>query len=70
VAGEEGLYFRAAAPATLAERLEEVRQGPEQALEAGRSMARRAAEFYDWDRVTDQYARLFQQLASRTRSSR
>ena len=68
VAGPAGLYFRAAAPETLAARLEEVRRGPERAREVGGAMARRAAELYDWERVTDQYARLFRQLAGRALS--
>jgi glycosyltransferase involved in cell wall biosynthesis len=66
VAGEAALYFRAAAPETLAERLEEVRREPERAAEMGREMARRAARLYNWESVTDQYARLFQRLAGRS----
>ena len=66
VAGAAALYFRAAAPDTLAERLEEVRREPERAAEIGREMARRAALLYDWERVTDQYARLFRCLAGRS----
>lgn len=65
VAGEAGLYFRAATPETLAERLEEVRREPERAAEIGREMARRAALLYDWERVADQYAELFRRLAGR-----
>jgi len=66
VAGEAALYFRAAAPESLAERLEDVRREPERAADLGREMARRAALLYDWERVTDQYARLFQRLAGRS----
>jgi glycosyltransferase involved in cell wall biosynthesis len=66
VAGEAALYFKAAVPDTLAGRLEEVLREPEQATEIGREMARRAALLYDWERVTDQYARLFRRLAGRS----
>lgn len=65
VAGEAGLYFRAAEPATLAERLEEVRRDPVRAAGLGRDMAARAARLYSWDRVADQYAGLFARLAGR-----
>jgi glycosyltransferase involved in cell wall biosynthesis len=63
VAGEPGLYFRAAEPSTLARCLEEVRNDTERAAALGRESARRAAVHYDWERVTDQYARLFERLA-------
>ena len=66
VAGGAALYFRAAALDTLAARLEEVRLEPERAGEIGREMARRAALLYDWERVADQYARLFRSLAGRS----
>jgi glycosyltransferase involved in cell wall biosynthesis len=68
VAGDEALYFRAAAPHSLAERLEELRREPERAAEIGRAMARRAALLFDWERVTDQYAALFRRLAGRSPS--
>lgn len=63
VAGEVGLYFTAAAPSTLAERLEEVRRSPEEAAARGRAAARRAAVLFSWERVADQYAALFERLA-------
>jgi glycosyltransferase involved in cell wall biosynthesis len=63
VAGETGLYFQAAEPETLAERIEEVRRDPERAAERGREAAARAARLYSWDAVTEQYARLFRRLA-------
>jgi len=59
VAAEAGLYFRAAEPASLAARLEEVRSDPALAAGRGRQAAERAARLYSWDRVADQYARLF-----------
>jgi glycosyltransferase involved in cell wall biosynthesis len=64
VAGEGGLYFRAAAPASLAEALEPVRQDPEAARARGAEMADRAARLYSWERVADQYADLFRRLAT------
>jgi glycosyltransferase involved in cell wall biosynthesis len=63
VAGAAGLYFRAAEPATLAARLEEVRTDAAGAAERGRQAAERAARLYSWDRVADQYAGLFARLA-------
>ena len=63
VAGAPGLYFRAAEPPTLARCLEEVLSDPERAAQRGREAAQRAADHYDWERVADQYARLFKVLA-------
>ena len=65
VAGETGLYFQAAEPETLAERIEEVRRDPQRAAERGRAAAARAARLYSWDAVAEQYARLFRRLAGR-----
>ena len=64
-AGGVGLYFRAAEPETLARQLEWVRSHPGRARARGRAAARRAALLYSWDRVADQYARLFRELAGR-----
>jgi glycosyltransferase involved in cell wall biosynthesis len=64
VAGPAGLYFRAADPATLAARLEQVRRRPRRAWLAGRAAARRAARRYSWERVADQYAELLRALAA------
>jgi glycosyltransferase involved in cell wall biosynthesis len=64
-AGGVGLYFRAAEPETLARQLEWVRSHPGRARARGRAAARRAALLYSWDRVADQYVRLFQALAGR-----
>jgi glycosyltransferase involved in cell wall biosynthesis len=63
VAGDVALYFRAAAPAMLAEQLEWVREHPDHARARGRAAARRAALLYDWERVTDQYEKLFRGLS-------
>jgi glycosyltransferase involved in cell wall biosynthesis len=65
VAGGVGLYFDAAAPETLAERLEWVRGRPERARARGRAAARRAALLFSWERVADRYAALLARLAGR-----
>ena len=62
VAGDVGLYFQAAEPATLSARIEEVRLDAELAAARGRQAAARAARLYSWEAVTEQYARLFEQL--------
>jgi glycosyltransferase involved in cell wall biosynthesis len=64
VAGEAGLYFRAEEPASLASLLEAVRRDPGLAARHGRAAAERAARLFSWERVTDQYAALFESLAS------
>jgi glycosyltransferase involved in cell wall biosynthesis len=65
VAGETGLYFRAALPASLAEVLERLRQDPAEARARGAEAAARAARLYSWERVADQYAELLRRLAGR-----
>ena len=65
VAGPAALYFRAADPATLVARLEQVRRRPRRAWLAGRVAARRASRRYSWERVADQYAELLRALAAR-----
>jgi glycosyltransferase involved in cell wall biosynthesis len=65
VAGETGLYFRAALPGSLAEVLNRLRQDPAEARERGAAAAARAARLYSWERVADQYAELLRQLAGR-----
>jgi glycosyltransferase involved in cell wall biosynthesis len=69
VAGEVGLWFRAAEPATLAERLEWVRGHPEEARALGRAAGERAARLFSWERVADQYADLLRRLAGRPSAS-
>ena len=64
-AGGVGLYFRAAAPSTLAEQLELVARNPRRARSRGRAAARRAALLFDWEQVTDRYEDLFRRLALR-----
>ena len=69
VAGEAGLYFRAAEPATLAELLDGVRDDPGRAGRAGgrRRGGRRC--LFSWERVADQYAALLSKLAGRSSQS-
>jgi glycosyltransferase involved in cell wall biosynthesis len=63
VAGEAGVYFRAADPTTLAAALERLRAAPAE-VERRRAMAAaRAAERFDWERVADGYAALLRRLA-------
>jgi glycosyltransferase involved in cell wall biosynthesis len=64
VAGEVGLYFRAAVPETLVGALEWVRQHPEEARAKGAQAADRARRLYSWERVADRYADLFRSLAN------
>jgi glycosyltransferase involved in cell wall biosynthesis len=68
VAGDAGLFFRAAEPASLADLLERIRRRPELARRRGSAAARRAAESYSWERVADGYERLFRELADGTGS--
>lgn len=65
VAGETGLYFAAADPESLARHLDRLRQNPDEARARGAQAAERAARLYSWERVADQYAELFRQLAGR-----
>ena len=65
VAGGVGLYFRAAEPASLAERLEQVRGDAWRGRARGRAAARRAALLFSWERVADRYAELLARLAGR-----
>lgn len=62
VVGDCGLYFRAEEPATLTAVCERVLGDPAAAAELGNRAAERAAERYCWDKVTDQYVALFEQL--------
>jgi glycosyltransferase involved in cell wall biosynthesis len=64
VAGEVGLYFDAARPASLAAVLDRVRLDPDLAATRRQAAAERAARLYSWERVTEQYADLFTRLAA------
>lgn len=63
VAGDVGIWFRAAEPGTLAERMDWVRGHPEEARALGRAAEERAARLFSWERVADQYAGLLRRLA-------
>jgi len=63
VAGDAGLYFQAPDPASLTTLLEWARRHRREARRRGEAGARRAAERYSWERVTDAYERLFRELA-------
>lgn len=65
VAGDAALFFRARDPSSLAAALEEVLGDPGRAAAMRRIAARRAAERYDWEDVTDAYLSLFRRLAGR-----
>ncbi len=64
-AGDCGLYFDAAEPATLTARFEQVLADREAAAALGKSAAERAGQLYSWDAVTRQYDELFRRLAGR-----
>jgi glycosyltransferase involved in cell wall biosynthesis len=63
VAGDAGVFFRAAHPASLAEALERLRHDPEEVGRRRRLAAARARDRYDWERVADGYAALLRRLA-------
>lgn len=65
VAGDVGLYFRAAEPASLTALFDQVREAPEAAHRLGEAAAARASVLYSWDVVVDQYQELFERLAGR-----
>jgi len=63
VAGEAGLYFRAAEPAGLTALFDRIRTDPDAARARGALAAERAARRYSWERVAEQYAGLFRRMA-------
>ena len=65
VAGDAGLWFRAAAPETLAAALERVSVDPDEVERRRRKAAERARELYAWDDVVDRYELLFRRLTGR-----
>jgi glycosyltransferase involved in cell wall biosynthesis len=69
VAGDVGIWFRAAEPGTLAERMDWVLGHPEEARALGRTAAERASRLFSWERVADQYASLLRRLAGRPSGS-
>ncbi len=62
-----GLYFRAQEPATLTMICNQVLNDPVAAAAIGKRAAVRAAEHFCWDKVTGQYAALFEKLAGRAK---
>jgi glycosyltransferase involved in cell wall biosynthesis len=67
VAGEAGIFFRAANPASLTEALERLRGDPEEVARRRRLAAARAGQRYDWERVADGYATLLRRLSAGAR---
>ena len=65
VAGEAGLYFRAADPASLAEALERLRRDPAEVARRRGLAAERARERYDWEQVADGYAAVLRRMVRR-----
>lgn len=62
VLGEAGRIYNFNDSADLAARLQSILDDPVRARELGQKARRRAAEHYDWGRVTDQYERLFAEM--------
>ena len=61
-AGDAGVYFDVGDEDSLVGAFEFARADPARARERGERAARRAASEYDWDRVADEYERLFRRL--------
>ena len=61
-AGDAGVYFDVEDEDSLVSAFEFARADPARARERGERAARRAASEYDWDRVADEYERLFRRL--------
>jgi glycosyltransferase involved in cell wall biosynthesis len=66
VAGEAGVFFRAAHPPSLAEALERLRRDPAEVGRRRHLAAARARERYDWEQVAEGYAALLRRLATGT----
>ncbi len=64
-AGDAGVYFDVEDQASLVAAFEFARGNPRRARDHGERAARRAAEVYNWDLVTDQYEQLFRRLVNR-----
>lgn len=62
-AAENGLYFQAAEPESLARHLQQIADGQIATSELGMACARTAKERFSWDSVVDQYIDLFQRIA-------
>ncbi|MBI4476725.1 MAG: DUF1972 domain-containing protein [Acidobacteria bacterium] len=62
VAGDAALYFTAANPVTLAAALERLEADERLRADLSERALARAAERFSWDRITDDYERLFKQV--------
>jgi len=62
VLGGHGFLFRDASD--LAEKIQLIEEQPELAEDYRRRAPERIRNFYNWDRITDQYEELFYQLAA------
>ena len=67
-AGDAGVYFDVENEASLVSAFEFARADPARARERAARAKRRAASEYDWDRVADEYERLFLRLSKRRRN--
>jgi glycosyltransferase involved in cell wall biosynthesis len=65
VAGEAGVYFRAAEPGTLTSALTHLRRDDAEVAERRALAASLAGARFDWERVADGYAALLRRLAGR-----
>jgi len=66
VAGDAALYFRARQPASLAERLNWVLDHRDDLEHLRSAAAERAAERFSWERVSEQYRVMFEEMAGRS----
>lgn len=69
-AGGTGLLFRAGEPTTLTRVLERLRVDPQLVAEQRAEAARHARAAFDWDRVADRYAELFETLSGSVHPTR
>ena len=63
VAGPTALYFDASRPVSLAERLNWILENPDEVAKMRIAAAERARRDYSWERVSEQYERLFREMA-------
>jgi glycosyltransferase involved in cell wall biosynthesis len=66
VLGEAGLYYARNDPRSLAEALHTARDDAGLRRRLGAAAAERAQALYSWQHVTDEYERLFLDLAERS----
>jgi glycosyltransferase involved in cell wall biosynthesis len=63
VLGGAGLYFEAARPETLARQVEWLLENPKRAEAYGKAAFERARVHFSWDKITDDYERLFRRVS-------